>query len=57
MGPIFTILTAVVLAIVALLGATTYGFFSISSMLMLVLMAFGFIHVLLIFSRVCRAAR
>jgi len=57
MGLIFTILTAVVLAIIALMDATTYGFFSIPSMLVLMLPAFSFVYVLLTFSRVCRAAR
>jgi hypothetical protein len=57
MGPIFTILTAVFLAIIALLAATTDGFLSISSMFVLVLPAFGFVYMLLTFSRIYRAAR
>jgi hypothetical protein len=55
--PILTIFTAVFLTILALLGAPAGGLFSISSMLTLELLAFGFVYELLALYRVRRAAR
>jgi hypothetical protein len=53
-GPI---LTAVFLTIIALLGAPAGGLFSISSMVTLELLVFGFVYELLALYRVRRAAR